>query len=328
MKINLPRRFDRDDLEPFFRQLEAAKNYPERVVVDFSTIIFSTPTAMLVAGSELRKWVAYRREHGLEVYRLGIDESKKAHSYLMHLGFFDFIHINEGKKIGEAKGSARYLPISKIERPERSVVVDGVAAWYESIESQSRRLAGVLVGSYDDSQELRAYTYSIREIIRNVFEHSEADECFVCGQRWWNGSVEIAVIDEGVGICQTLKRSFPVESDEEALTLAISPGVSRATTLKKEENIYDNSGFGLYVLSQIGSNFGWFALGSGGARVIGYERVFKVAPFSFAGTFVGIKLDRAPSNFRELLSDIIDSGEDEAREAGRVAKASGMSKLV
>jgi hypothetical protein len=308
--------------------LEAARNCQERVVVDFSTLTFSTPTAMLVAGSELRKWVAYRRGAGLEVYRIGIDESKSVHSYLMHLGFFDFIHVDEGKKVGEARGSTRYLPISKIDRPVQSVAVDGVAAWYESIESQSRRLAGVLVGSYDDSQELRAYTYSIREIIRNVFEHSEADECFVCGQRWWNGSVEIAVIDEGVGICQTLRRSFPVESDEEALTLAISPGVSRTTALEEEENIYDNSGFGLYVLSQIGSNFGWFALGSGGARIIGYERAFEVAPFSFSGTFVGIKLERSPSNFRELLSDIISSGEDEAREAGRVARASGMSRFV
>ncbi|PXX67554.1 hypothetical protein SAMN05660489_03176 [Pseudomonas sp. LAMO17WK12:I10] len=328
MNIDLPKRFDKEYLQPFFNMLDGAKNHPLRVTINFASLEFSTPTAMLVAGVVLRKWVSYRKAQGLDTWRSEINENNQVHSYLMHLGFFDFINIQAGKKIGEAKGSLTYLPIRVIKRPEQSAEVNGLKAWYESIESEARRLAGVVAGSHDDSKELRVYTYSIREIVRNVFEHSGADECLICGQRWANGVVEFAVVDEGKGISNSLRDIMDVESDEQALMQAISPGVSRTAGLADQENIYDNSGFGLYVLSQIGSNFGWFFMGSGQAQLVGFERSFTTSELSFFGTFVGIRLNKSPSDFRGLLEDIVSAGEQEALSTGRVRKASALSKLA
>lgn len=327
MNVLIPERFDRDTLSDLFVELDASRDL-DNVGVDFSRLRYSYPTAMLVAGSKLREWVNYRTLCGYESFRYGINAGVAAHSYLMHMGFFDFIYMPEGKRIGQARGSIRYLPITRIQRPDVNVLDAGIANWYAAIQDEARRVGGLLAGSYDDSQELRTYTYSIREIIRNVFEHSQADECFICGQRWWSGRVEIAIVDEGVGISKTLGDSHRISFDDEALRLAIRPGISRTNTLSERQNIYDNSGFGLYILSHLAASFGWFALGSGDARLIGYQQQLTAEPSSFQGTFFGMHLQTTPRDFGSVLADIIEAGEEEARVAGIQTRASGRSRLV
>lgn len=328
MEIKLPRRFDRDELNDFFDQLDCTRDR-EIIGIDFSTLTYSYPTAMLVAGAKLREWVMYRHKNRYTSYPIGINQNKTVHSYLMHLGFFYFIYMEDGNRIGQARGSTRYLPITEIEIPSYNPSQISLVDWHGNIAEQSRRLAGVLVGSHDDSEELRAYSYSIREIIRNVFEHSGATKCYICGQSWINGKAEIAIIDEGVGIFETISKAYFVKNDEEAIKTALLPGASRTNSLNQEENTFDNSGFGLYVLSNLASSFGWFALGSGSARVIGLnstERIFE--PFSFPGTFIGIHLRSSPKNFRSVLKDIIEAGEAESGKIGITKKASGMSRIA
>lgn len=327
MDVLIPAKLDRDTLDDLFVQLDAALDL-DNVRIDFSQLRYSFPTAMLVAGSKLREWIDYRDSCGYGSYKFGVDQSIDAHSYLMHLGFFDFIHMDEGNRVGQARGSLRYQPILRIQRPEVDINNAGLERWYAAIEHEARRIAGVLAGSYDDSEELRTYTYSIREIIRNVFEHSQANECFVCGQRWYGGQVEIAIIDEGVGVGSTLADSHGIEFDEDALRLAVQPGISRTSGLSNKENVYDNSGFGLYVLSELAASFGWFAFGSGSARLIGHKNARKVEPSSFRGTFFGMRLHSTPRDFASVLQDIIEIGEEEARASGIRTRASGRSRFV
>lgn len=175
MKIDFPTHLDKDYLDPFFESLRATETHPDKVTINFSTLEFSTPTSMLVVGVVLRNWVSHRKALGLETWRSGLSNTNQAHSYLMHLGFFDFINIPLGKLVGEAKRSQTYLPITTIEKPHDTAKTGDLEAWYESIIGISRSLAGVLAGSHDDSKDLKIYSYSIREIIRNVFEHSGAN---------------------------------------------------------------------------------------------------------------------------------------------------------
>lgn len=327
MEVRIPSRFDQNTLGNLFACLDATRDI-DNVNVDFSDLRYSYPTAMLVAGSKLRDWVGYRTTCGYQSTRSGISASISAHSYLMHLGFFDFIHMEEGNRVGGARGSARYLPVTRIERPAIDVMRRGLDEWYSAIQSEARRLAGVLCGSHDDSEALRTYTYSLREIIRNVFEHSQANECFICGQRWHNGRVEVALIDEGVGIVRSIATAYPIEFDDDALSLAIRPGVTRTRAFDAVSNIYDNSGFGLYVLTQLASSFGWFVLGSGTAQIVGHQQVRTSSPSSFKGTYFGMRLERPPHDFASVLRDIIESGEDEARMSGVHVRASGRSRFA
>ncbi|QOT76339.1 hypothetical protein [Cupriavidus basilensis] len=157
MIVRFPVTLDRDRLPRLFAELDAARDQDE-VSVDFAPLRFSMPTGMLALGSKLRQWVDYRREKGFTSYANGIDEGKQAHSYLMHMGFFHFIGMDAGKDVGEARGSRSYVPITRIGRPDVDVGRQGVEDWYTAIEAEARRIAGVLAGSFDDSQPLRTYT--------------------------------------------------------------------------------------------------------------------------------------------------------------------------
>lgn len=220
------------------------------------------------------------------------------------------------------------MPITRIEKPDFNSGTQTTQEWYEKIMSTVRGLARVVSGTSSDTEENRLYNYALREIIRNVFEHSGATECYVCGQRWWDGKVEIAVIDEGIGIAQSLRKSFELDNDIDALNMAIKPGVSSTSNIHESENIYDNSGFGLYVLSQLASSFGWYVLGSGASRLIGYQKTKVEESLNFKGTYFGMQLTRSPSQFSGILKDIIQAGEEEAEASGITKKASGMSKLT
>lgn len=328
MDIYLPKRFDRDYLSVFFNELDSTRE--EHIVnIHFSTLTYSLPTAMLIAGSKLREWVNYRSSNNHVSVPHGIDPSRTVHSYLMHLGFFDFIYMEQGNHVGQARGSAKYLPITRITTPPFIPNVTSLDEWHQRIKEESRRLAGVLAGNYDDTEELRVYSYSIREIIRNVFEHSNAHECYICGQRWVNGHVEIAILDEGIGIARTISDAHSVTDDLHALDLALMPGISRTNLLPDTENIFGNSGFGLYILSNLASSFGWFALGSGSGRIIGYGNTIRLhEPFSFRGTFFGMRLNTQPHNFRAVLDDIISAGENESGTNNIRIRASGMSRIA
>ncbi|MEX5748922.1 ATP-binding protein [Massilia sp. X63] len=327
MDILIPTIFDRESILRLLDDLDATLDV-DHVTIDFRKLRYSMPTGMLVAGSKLRKWRDYRRACGYKSWHRGIDESIQVHSYLMHLGFFDFLQIDQGKQIGQAKGSARYLPIKLVKRPSVNIETDGLNAWYDSIMDVSRSLAAVVAGSADDTEELRTYAYCIREVIRNVFEHAQIDECFICGQRWADGRVEIAIIDEGVGLAATLTPEADLSDDESALLLAVRPGVSRtALASATEPNTYDNSGFGLFVLTELAANFGWFVLGSGSSQMTGRKQNRDVAQTSFQGTYFGMHFNSSPHSFAGVLDDIIQFGEQEAGLSGISRRASGMSRF-
>ncbi|MCQ9076160.1 ATP-binding protein [Vibrio harveyi] len=324
--ISLPTYFDRDTLAGFFNELEKHIDTDD-VCLDCSTIRFSKPTAMLVAGSKIRSWVRSRHRRGLKTRKKGVDTYSSAHSYLKHIGFFDFVLMGAGNCVGEARGSSTYIPITRITKPELGEGENALEQWYEDIQSKVRGLARVISGKPETHQDNRMYNYALREIIRNVFEHSGCEECYVFGQRWFDGAVEIVVVDEGVGIGCTLRETLGDITDQEALKQAIKPGVSRTSQLSDAENTFDNSGFGLYVLTEVARSFGWYALGSNSAKLIGYESNLEESTLNFNGTYFGFRLTRSPSDFSSLAKDIIKAGEQEANVDGIERKASAMSKL-
>jgi hypothetical protein len=295
------------------------------LAIDFSKLEYSRPTGMLVVGSVIRQLVSQRKASGLPTVATSVSKSVPAHTYLEHLGFFDFIGLPNRKKIGAAKGNARYIPIRRIQREQFETKGHDSKNVRDEILEYSKELSIVLAGVYDDYETQRVFSYAFKEIIRNVFEHSAANSCFVTGQRWEDGLVEVAVIDEGRGILKSLAESYSIANDSAALQLAIKPGVSR--TFGAKHNEHGNSGFGLYVLSEVGRNFGRFVLGSGSAALrLGSDKPMKMDAVAFNGTFVGLRLDTPPKNFSAVLDEIVAAGEAETGTRGVSLKASASSK--
>lgn len=326
MIIQIPYKFELPAVLPFIQTLESNEIIQEDIYFDFSGLSFAYPFSTLVIGAGIRRFVTKRLFNNLNTYITGLD-SRSAHSYLAHVGFFKYLHWDIGNELGRARGSFTYIPITKLERSTlNSMVSSPYVELRHVILEESRRIARLFSNNISDDNLNDSLAYPIREIIRNVFEHSASNECYLFGQRWSDGSVELGIVDEGIGIKSSLSQSFPIDSDEEAIDLAIQPGITRVN-VSGTSNLYDNSGFGLYILSRLGNDFGWFVIGSGNSIIAHKNDNRFVANTKLHGTTVGLHLTRTPTNFSQILSQIIHDGEVEAHTMGRVVTASSSSRI-
>ena len=139
-----------------------------------------------------------------------------------------------------------------------------------------------------------ALSYSIREIFRNVFEHSGCDELYYCGQYWpLSGKVEVAIGDLGKGIRSWLSENpnFRYRTDKEAVEASLLPGVSGKTHLPRRSENWFNSGYGLYMTNRLARNGGNFAISSGNCGIHMTSRTKNNFITSFPGTIIRLNLD-------------------------------------
>lgn len=135
------------------------------------------------------------------------------------------------------------------------------------VECLSYRLAFMLTQE-KVSQVYKTFSYSIREIIRNVFEHSLSESAWICGEYWPSrNNAQIAIMDEGIGILRSLKNNSNysiLKNDKEANNLALEAGVSCTLGQKQyASQIWQNSGYGLYMAKSLCLKGGFFILSSG-----------------------------------------------------------------
>jgi len=141
------------------------------------------------------------------------------------------------------------------------------------IEAESNRLARVLTHE-SDGEIVDTLTYSFREIIRNAVEHSESDSLTYCAQYWpTKNLVEIVVLDKGVGIRKSLSNNpnIGLVSDREAIQLSLMPSISGKfyKGIKRQTgNVWQNSGFGLYMTNRLCRNGGSFFICSGSKGIM------------------------------------------------------------
>jgi hypothetical protein len=327
-RIYTPAFFDYASILPFSSELKKMKDTPE-LTLDFSKTEFASPVAILTIGCNIKSLMEYRKSAAHVTHVKGISEDISAHSYLGHLGFFNFIDVPFGKAIGEATGNDRYIPITKLTYSDLMLEVSPPYKLLRHvIMEEAEKLAMVLSPKDSDEASTVTLAYALREIIRNVFEHSKASEAYLCGQRWSGGRVEIAIIDQGIGIFDSLKNAFGIKEPVDALKLAIEPAVSRTTGLKGDKNEHGNSGYGLYVLSRLGLEYGKFLLGSGNGCLRMDKNGTAIDEFSYKGTLVGLRLTTHPENFGADLDAILHGGEMEAYMVGRPVKPSSGTKEI
>ncbi len=327
-QIYTPPQFDYASILDFSLELEKKRDESE-LTVDFSMTEFASPIAILTIGCNIKSLLEYRKSSQLVTNFQGISEDIPAHSYLGHLGFFNFIDVPFGKAIGEAVGNNRYMPITKLSYSELMLEVSPPYKLLRHvIMEEAEKLATVLSPSEADEDSRITLAYALREIIRNVFEHSKARDAYICGQRRTSGRVEIAIIDRGIGIFNSLKSAFGIKDPVDALELAIEPAVSRTTGPRGDKNEHGNSGYGLYVLSRLGLEYGKFLLGSGEGCLRMDKDGTTIDQFSYKGTVVGLRLNSPPNNFGADLEAILQGGEMEAYMEGRKVKPSPGTKEI
>lgn len=148
--------------------------------LSFASAGFFTPFAMLFVVHQVRLF----RTQFPEV-RFTISDFDHL-SYPAHMGFFTALGADYGKETGEAPGDLNYLPVT-VMRTREFLEQNGFNRINEAVDLEAARLARVLTrrGSGPTFQLVQ---YSLREIMRNVFEHSGSKILTFCAQCWRNSN--------------------------------------------------------------------------------------------------------------------------------------------
>jgi hypothetical protein len=255
------------------------------------------------------------------------------------MGFYKSVGADYGNEPGEAAGNSRYIPITRLrksdlysEARQRHSVVG------EAIEAESHRIACVLTQE-KTGDLVDTLTYSLREIFRNVVEHSGAEAVWYAAQYWpTKKRVEIGILDEGVGIQAGLSANtrYRELDDHNALHLALQPGVSGVARAERSDtrasdDPWANSGYGLYMTSAICQRGGNFVIASGSKALFMDAEDVTFEDTIFNGTAIRMVLDTSRvENITRTLDSIRRRGEKTARSGayGGNLSASMISRML
>lgn len=296
-----------------------------RVEVDFSQLAFLTPATALLLSSTLRR---YKIEATVNAHA-------PAFGYSAHVGFFDACGISVGQAVGAASGNDNYTPLKRVECNDIKLAARRMRIPIpELLESRAENLARVL--TQNQEQAVRRFVgFAVREIFRNCVEHSRSFDFWYAGQYWPNSNiVEVAILDEGIGILESLgsnlENAKPI-TELESIKLALRPGVTGVPKTKRRGN-YANSGYGLYMarrLCAVGS--GSFGIVSNGSGILISETDEAELAGASVGTLLQLRMDAEWLDSLEtsFIEHLAIEGEREARELmGMVRPASSGSRSI
>jgi hypothetical protein len=326
MQIPLPENFNDPSAVAFACTLTQHIHEPE-VQLDFRTVQFVCPYGALVIAHAVKHFSTTRRANGFKTtVQLGDKSAKGAISYLRYFGFFRYINVAGEMTTEDAPGGARYLPV-KILNLESLKPTTGKGQFQDTIETTSDRLARVIFPNTADQSAIDMLSYCFRELIRNSFEHAQVATCAVMAQRWDNGIAEVAIADRGIGVYRALSQSHDIKTPDEAVLQCLKPGISSGGT-KQTGSQWDNTGFGLYVVSQLGKRYGSFSMLSAERFINPSQNTNSLQQVPLPGTLVKLRVrTRDPEYWPDVLQEIVSEGEAQARKTpGAIASASAASK--
>lgn len=286
-QVSIPKSLDLPSALSFCLKL-AQITEADDFLFDFSGVQHVEPFPMLMVSSEIRRII--ERFPGQKV----ACSNFKHMSYAGHMGFFKAFGLEFGKAPGEANGSKRYIPLTifDCEQLVKSAATKGIETGDE-VENESRHMASMLCGE-GSGPLFETLAYSVRELMRNVVEHSQASKFGICAQYWpTKNKVEVAILDQGIGLRESLRNNphLDASTDKRAINYALMPAVSGKAfkgARKKQRGPWANSGFGLYMTSRICRNGGSFFVVSGdtGMLLTKKEEAKRYYECAFGGTAI------------------------------------------
>ena len=167
------------------------------------------------------------------------------------------------------------------------------------------------MGSEDVVRDL--FEFVVREIIRNIFDHSQTTHFYYGSQLYpATNSVELVIADLGLGLLKTIpfdieESWFNQPTDEDAIRKAMIPGLSALSNHAYAPEDYKNSGYGFALVRRIVERTkGIFSIASG-KKTISYSYSGEnIENCDIKGTLIRmrINLDRLNTvDFDEILED-------------------------
>jgi anti-sigma regulatory factor (Ser/Thr protein kinase) len=236
----------------------------------------------------------------------GAATSVRTLPYLIRMGLFRYLDIDPGMEIVEHEESGRFIPLTQIRNAEelRAAIIN---------------LVPLLHAPASVADPIK---YVFSEMVRNALEHAHSSVgAFVCAQYYSESKrIAIGIADAGIGVLSSMRRFHKVKTSQEAIRLALQPGIT-GTTSRIGGNEF-NAGAGLFFTKSIATlSRNRFFLYSGDsmfrlmktrkrheprlhADPIRDPHAFVDAPF-WSGTVVGIDLNIEQGiEFAQLLNRI------------------------
>lgn len=272
------------------------------------------PFTMAYVAEELKRFTRTKPHSKFQATHI------ERHTYAAHMGFFRAFGVKYGNEPGQANGSSTYIPLSILslselesEADERFTHVNNV------VESKSEEIAQMLT-QMTGGDLVDILTFSIREIMRNVVEHSQSESIRYCAQFWPTKSlVEVAILDSGTGVKHALASNpyLNISSERDAIQYALLPGVSGKMykgVRRRPNDEWQNSGFGLYMTSRICRNGGNFFIASNNSGLLLNASGKHDHTISFKGTALRLRIDtRKITSCSDLLSRFRNEGDAAAK---------------
>jgi len=293
-----------------FKNLDSKNKY----IFDFEKLKRIDPFSLLYLSSELRTLKLDNPESEF------IAKNFQHCTYAAHMGFFQAFGLDYGKFPGEAKNNNRYIPIRLFNVPQiKESARDLMIHNGEILEGYAKEISEVLTQNYDkDLTEI--LRYCLREALRNIVEHSNSNKFGFCAQYLPSlNVVSFAVLDRGIGIKKSLEDNpkLKLESDLDAIRESLKPGVSGKVysgQKRKPKGDWANSGYGLYMTSNICKKGGSFFIASGNKGVYLSSNDEKLLDLHINGTSLNLTINlNQKNNLNELLRELRE-------EAGKLTK--------
>lgn len=216
------------------------------------------PFAALFVINSYKSFLKKASQKGLKVNILYTREKQIVNTYAKSLRFYSSLGLPFGTNPDEdyrGYSKSSFIPIMKVDISSLKKSVDE----YTEIKNISKQISTVVARG---SEDLYKYiNYCVIELLRNIVEHSETKHIWYAAQYWSKeNAVEISIMDEGVGLQNSLKEVL--EDEEEILKIALFPGCSSKPTTHYIGDNADNSGFGLFMISHMGKENGKFVIAS------------------------------------------------------------------
>jgi len=245
MEIYLPNTAHLGNIDPFLKSIIMTE--PTKLKISFHPKWVSVHPVVIALVASLGQTI---RENKGELI---CAESKALSSnYLIRMGLFNFLGISPPRLVEEHESAGRFIPLKKINSDAKlKQFLDDLVPLLHLVEHP---------------EQAEAIKYTVSELVRNVFEHANSKHgAIVCAQYFkTSNKVAIGIVDAGVGIQKNIDAVHNAPTDEEAIRLALIPGVTGTTV--NAGGTENNAGAGLFIVKSIAQvNRNFFLLYSGNA---------------------------------------------------------------
>jgi len=239
------------------------------------------------------------KEHNIYIEFEPIDETRSAVSYGVNIGIFQRLGLSESTS--KEKGET-YLAPTKITLDDVSNLLSDVNQnieyYFEFISDEiSKKILRYNKLLYDKRIK-KLFIYVIRELIRNIFDHSKTNYYYYGSQFIPStNTVELVIADRGVGLKNTIpfdseEKWFGQDTAENAIKKAFMPGVTAASNHGYASDDYLNSGFGLaMVRSLISKADGILSVATSEKSITFANKKYRMMDCNIQGTVIRLRVD-------------------------------------